>query len=443
MRRSFFFCSAAASSFLALSAAAQIPPAADLGDQQLLRQQERESQLRRRLEPEADVRLLPAETAQLPRLPANESPCFVIRRIELVGDMADRFADLVDIAHRTGDGSVDKVTGRCIGSAGIGIAIRRLQNELVRRGFVTTRVLAGPQDLRSGVLSLTLSPGRVRDIRFAAGTSSRATTWNAAPLQPGDLLNLRAIEQALENFKRVPSADADIRIEPAVGANARPGDSDVVIDWRQDFPLRVNLSLDNSGLKSTGRYQGAVTLSWDHALTLNDLFYASVNRSLFETSPDPRGTEGHTVHYSLPFGYWMLGATASRSEYRQPVANLQGITVYGGESANQELRLSRVLSRDATRKTTGHLSVWARRSDNDVGGLQMQVQHRQTAGWEAGLAHREILGDATLDLNAAYRRGTGAFGATRLANEDSEGSTRLELMQVGALYNLPFALASQ
>ena len=443
MRRILISCSVLLPFCFALGAAAQVPSVTDPGDQQLLRQQEREAELRNRLEPAADVRLRPAETAQVPRVPADESPCFVIRRIVLTGEMADRFAGLVDSAHRAGDSGDDQLVGRCIGSTGIGIAIRRMQNELVRQGYVTTRVLAGPQDLGTGVLTLTLVPGRVRAIRFADGTASRATMWNAAPLQPGELLNLRAIEQALENFKRVPSADADIRIEPSAGSDARPGDSDVVIVWRQGFPLRVNLSVDNAGLKSTGRYLGALTLSWDHALTLNDLLYVSVNRSLFESSPGPRGTEGHTVHYSLPFGYWLLGATASSNEYRQPVANPQGTTVYSGESANQELKLSRVLARDATRKTIGHLSAWARQSDNDVGGLQIQVQHRQTAGWEAGLTHREILGDATLDLNAAYRRGTGAFGATRLDSEASEGSTRLELMQVGALYNLPFALAGQ
>ncbi len=443
MRPIFFFCAVVVSFFFVWSAAAQTPAAIDPGDQQLLRQQERESQLRRRLEPDAEVRLKSAETPPAPRLPANESPCFMITRIALAGEMAERFADLIDAANYAGDGSADPLTGRCVGSTSIGIALRRLQNELVRRGFVTTRVLAGPQDLGAEVLTLTLIPGRVRSIRFADGTSSRATQWNATPLQPGDLLNLRALEQTLENFKRVPSAEADIRIVPAVGTDVRPGDSDIVVEWRQEFPLRLNLAIDNSGLKSTGRYQGAVTISWDHALTLNDLLYVSINRSLFEDSPGPRGTNGHTVHYALPLGYWLLGATASRNEYRQPVANQQGTTVYSGDSTNQELRLSRVLARDATRKTTAHLSAWARQSDNDIDGLRMLVQHRQTAGWEAGLAHRELLGDATLDLNAAYRRGTGAFGATRLINEDTEGSTRPQLLQLGAFYHLPFALAGR
>jgi len=179
--------------------------------------------LRQQLESRPDIQLQPSLAAQPPRLPANESPCFIISRIALVGETADRFTDITEVANYAADGSRDAVTGSCIGSTGIGITIRRLQNELLRRGYVTTRVLAGPQDLTHGALTVTLIPGRVHAIRFAENTSTRATIANAIPMQTGDLLNLRAIEQALENLKRVPTTEADIRIEPANGGDVRLG----------------------------------------------------------------------------------------------------------------------------------------------------------------------------------------------------------------------------
>ena len=185
---------------------------------------------------------------------------------------------------------------------------------------------------------------------------------------------------------------------------------DVVIQWRQRFPFRVNLTTDNSGLESTGRYQGGLTLSYDHALTLNDLFYVSLNRSLFEPAPGPRGTNSNTVHYSLPFGYWLLGLTVGGSQYRQAVANVYGTTVYSGESANQELKLSRILARDANSRTVAYLSTWAKQARNFVGDLELSVQRRQLGGFEAGLTHRQVMGPATLDLNAGYRRGSSIFG---------------------------------
>src|SRR5690606_36095447 len=96
---------------------------------------------------------------------------------------------------------------------------------------------------------------------------------NALPVQSGDILNLRAIEQGLENLKRVPTAEADIQIVPA----ELPGESDVLVQWTQAFPFRLTTSVDDSGTRATGKYQGSVTVSYDHWLTLNDLFYVSFN----------------------------------------------------------------------------------------------------------------------------------------------------------------------
>ncbi|KAB8045943.1 ShlB/FhaC/HecB family hemolysin secretion/activation protein, partial [Janthinobacterium sp. FT14W] len=83
------------------------------------------------------------------------------------------------------------------------------------------------------------------------GTHPRATWWNAVPARPGDLLNVRDTEQALENFKRVPTAEADIQIMPAEGGNAKPGESDLQIQWKQGLPFRLALGLDDGGSRST------------------------------------------------------------------------------------------------------------------------------------------------------------------------------------------------
>ena len=114
--------------------------------------------------------------------------------------------------------------------------MKRVQNALIAQGYVTTRVLIKPQDPKPGVLTLTLIPGRIHAIRFADPASWRARWFNALPARPGDVLNLRDIEQALENFKRVPTADADIQIEPA-GAD---GESDLVIAWKETLPIRLS-----------------------------------------------------------------------------------------------------------------------------------------------------------------------------------------------------------
>ncbi|MCS4280916.1 ShlB/FhaC/HecB family hemolysin secretion/activation protein [Stenotrophomonas rhizophila] len=426
---------AAALALICLPASAQQLPAPD---QELLRQQERERALREQLETRPDARLQDAPVAAPERLPQEEAPCFVIERISLGGEQAERFQWALAAANVNGDPAL----GRCLGTTGINVVMSRVQNAIVERGFVTTRVLAQPQDLTTGALELTLVPGTLRQIRFAEGTHRDATMWNAIPARSGDLLNLRDIEQGLENFKRVPTAEADIQISPAEGADAAPGQSDLVVQWSQQRLVRFNLSLDDSGSKATGKTQAGATMSLDHALRQNDLFYVNLNHDVF--SGGKRGTKGFTFHYSVPVGYWLFGATRSGYEYEQTVAGNQQSYLYSGESYNAEVRATRLLFRTASSKTSMYLRAWERDSRNFIDDTEILVQRRRMGGWELGLNHRHFIGQATLDGTFGFRRGTGAFGSIAAPEElFGEATSHPKIYFADAQLSVPFQLGQQ
>lgn len=73
--------------------------------------QERETQLREQQEKARDVRLT-APTAQVQRLPAQESPCFLIRQLELRGKDAQQFSWVLD--QLTGTQQGDSPLRKCI-----------------------------------------------------------------------------------------------------------------------------------------------------------------------------------------------------------------------------------------------------------------------------------------------------------------------------------------
>ena len=404
----------------------------DFAAQELLRQQQRERALREQQEPSPDARR-PAVAPEKERLPEAETPCFSIDTIVLKSDSPQ-----FDWALAAADPDDDPASGRCLGSIGISLVMKRIQNAIIERGFVTTRVLAEAQDLTTGVLTLTVFPGRVRAVRFSANSDERSYASNAVPIKPGDLLNLRDIEQALENFKRIPTAEADIEIVPGEQA----GDSDLVITWKQDFPLRLTLSADDGGLQATGKYQGGVTISADNLLGLNDLFYASFNHDLDGGSA--RGTRGYTAHYSLPWDYWLLGATASANRYHQTVAGASQRYDYSGTSENYEIRLTRTLRRDANSKTRATLRGYLTESSNFIDDTEVDVQHRRMAGWEAALEHRAFIAQSTVDLKLAYRRGTGAFAALPAPEEAfGEGTSRPIVVSAEGSLVVPFKLGGQ
>ena len=401
--------------------------AIDAREQQ--RQQARERALLEQNTPQADARLSRPE-AVLPDYPVNESPCFTINRLALVGDAAGRFQWALDAAA--------DARGRCLGSQGIVLAINKVQNAILAKGYVTTRVMAQEQDLTTGVLTLTLQPGRIGDIRFEEPVSWRGRLWNAIPASRGDILSLRDIEQGLENFRRVPSANADIKIVPG----AQEATSDLQVNWHEGRPVRLSLGLDDSGSKSTGRYLGSATMALDAPFAQNDLFYANIGKDLFQHGPF--GNRLHTLNYFFPVGYWAFSANYNDYTYHQNIPNANEVLRYSGKSDNIQLTVSRLLYRDQSHKTTLNLRGYRKHSTNHVDDVELTQQKRRTAGWEIGVNQRSYLGRNTLDANISWRRGTGALGALRAPEEvNHDGSARTGMLLGDVGFNLPFTWGEQ
>ena len=241
---------------IALPTLAHAQTAPDISIEQLRRAQERESLQRKQLEIEPDLYSVKMPGTLPVLLPKDESPCFAISMVELNASDQHQFEWL--LAHSDGHAHLSKpdpIQGRCLGVQGIQTVVDRLQNALIERGYTTSRVLAGQQNLQSGTLTLNLVLGYVGEIRWAQGAGQRGSRWNTVPANNGDVLNLRNIEQALENYKRVPSAEADIQIVPGT----KPGTSDLVIVHQQPMPFRLSVTADDSGTRSTGKYQGSLS----------------------------------------------------------------------------------------------------------------------------------------------------------------------------------------
>lgn len=418
----------------------------DPGAQELLRQQERERALREQQESRPDVRLENSQGEKGERLPAQEQPCVRIDRIVLEGEGAKGFQWALAAA----DPREDPASGRCLGTEGINVVMKRVQNAIIARGYVTTRVLSAPQDLNTGTLTLSVVPGRFRDAVFSEADARHPAIANALPIRSGNLLNLRDIEQGLENLQRVPTVSADIKIAPADGEGAAPGQSDLQIDWKQRSPVRASVTLDDTGSRGTGKLQANATLSLDNPMGLNELFYVSAGRGVF--NGQGKDTNSWTAHYDVPYGYWLFGATASAYDYRQTVVGAYESYDYSGRSGNAEARVDRLLLRNAKTKLGIYGRGWQRTSKNYIDDTEIEVQRRRTSGWELGMTHKQFIGAATLDTTLAYRRGTGAFHALRSPEEMAqawdptlplEGTSRMKVITADAQFSVPFQLGKQ
>jgi hemolysin activation/secretion protein len=109
---------------------------------------------------------------------------------------------------------IRQAENNCIGVKGIKAIHTAVQNRLISHGFITTRVLIPEQNLHKGTLTLRILPGRVSDVIIQDQSGLPVHRWNNVPQGPDDLLDLRGLEQGLENLQRIPGSQASIRLVP-------------------------------------------------------------------------------------------------------------------------------------------------------------------------------------------------------------------------------------
>ncbi|WP_455883883.1 POTRA domain-containing protein, partial [Pseudomonas putida] len=180
----------------------------------------------RRLE---ELKDLPGKTAApaKPTAPAD-TRCFLIQTIELAG------ADALSAGER--DSLLKPYIGECLGVAQLNDLLKVITDHYLAKGLVTSRAYLPQQNLASGNLKVQVVEGRLEGVKGAQGSGiSERQLAMSFPGKPGDLLNLREIEQMVDQLNRLPSNQAQMELAPG----KEVGGSDVLVKNTPQKPWRV------------------------------------------------------------------------------------------------------------------------------------------------------------------------------------------------------------
>jgi hemolysin activation/secretion protein len=352
----------------------------------------------------------------------------LIHTLKLEGDAVQQFTWLQD--------RLKPYAGRKIGVKGIDLIVKRLTEALIDKGYITSRIVVPEQNLSTGVLTLRLIPGRIGRIRFSrAGVQGN---WHTAfPVKPGDILNLRDLEQGLEQLKRVPSHDVNFQLVPG----KHPGESDIVITLKTTNPYNLTFSLDDSGTTETGKLQTTQTLSLYDLFAVNDILTISEN-SDGDRAGTARGTQGDSIGFSLPFGNSTFSFTSSRYQYHQTVYGGTQDLISSGQNACMDFHLSQLLYRDQVSKTSLELGLIKTHIRNYLDDTEIGNQRQDTTDLEIGLSHRHYFGSAILDAQLTNRQGTSWFGAQPDSTTPGMPTTRYNMWLLDTTYTTPVVLGT-
>jgi len=410
-------------------------------EQQQQVQQQRDAQQRAATVAAPVVRSAAPAAGEWPVLPV-ETPCFRIDSFAV--DVPDTLPE-IDRAKGASALPMDPFAflhewlrhyeGQCVGKQSLDLLTRGLQGVILSRGYITTRVLLPAQDLSKGTLRFALIPGAIRNLKFA-DANTRGTLKSAFPARDGDVLQLRDLEQGLEQMKRVPNQDATMQIAPGTS----PGESDVVVTVKRTKPWSLVVSADNSGTDETGRYIGNVSLGLYNLLGLNDVLSGGFNQDLQFGNHD-LGTHGWNASYAVPWGYWTGTLYGYTNTYYQQVAGVNHTFVSSGNAHTAGLKLERVLRRSQNDVTGVEFQLIKRWGASFIEDTEIPQQYRDNTFIEAGLTNRHYFGAAQFDGTLAYRQGVGGLGA--MPDTPGGPTYRFKMATLDANLSVPFALAGQ
>src|SRR3954454_5281565 len=374
-----------------LEAAAQTPRVRDEGRQLLEEQRARDREERLLQEtpvPQVATSLqLPADPAD-PDAVADAEPLFLIQRIALKDNSL-----LTDTEVRA---LIKPFIGKRLGVNRINLLLRRLTRAYLDRGYITTRVYVGRQNLATGTLEVTVVEGRIEDIRINAEepTSHRGLRL-AFPTGKGLTLRLQDLEQGIDQLNRLPSNNAELQIGPG----EKPGTSIVNINNQPQSRFRGVVGADNYGQDVTG--QGRLRLG----LEADNLF--GLYESYGLTYVGSRDTNAVLLSSSLPVGYNTFSYNYYYSEFVNVIADT---AVLFGRSQGHTFAWNRVLERGPSGKSSVDVSLGLRESRRDVNDIELTPQRLTVLRMGANRLQRFSRGFVLVD--GGVSAGLNGLGAT-------------------------------
>lgn len=296
--------------------------------------------------------------------------------------------------------------GKCLSVGDIEKLLSEILKAYIDRGYITVRPYVKAQDLSRGVLEILIVEGSVEKIRLEDGGKGSINLTTAFPFVEGKTLNLRDIEQGLDQVNRLASNGATMQIVPGTEA----GDSAITIINNPTSPLGGSISMDNQGSDSTGKAQLGATINLDHPLGLNDFVTYTHRESIFENR-DNKLTKMDSVFYSAPFGYALFSFSYNHSEYVTAIETTGAEMHATGTNGSYNGRLDLVVYRDQSQKLTTSTAFTFKSAKNYLDGNYLEVSSRDLSIFDFDLNWNGRLVGSIINLGAGYSKGLAVLDA--------------------------------
>lgn len=309
---------------------------------------------------------------------------------------------------------IDKIIkpylNKCLTVDDINKILNTITNAYIDAGYITSGAyLISPQPkLNDGILQIKIVEGTIT--KFTGITEAERKT--AFPWVLGSILNLRDIEQGLDQMNRLSFNHTKMEIKANEDAN---GTSQIVITNERESPTSVSVFTDDLGSKSTGEYRLGVGVVEDNLFGINDQLNLNYTNSVSGNSD--KYSRALSLGFSVPLGYWSITNNTSYSEYKTYMKlPISGEKLYSyGDNFTDSFIIDKVISRGQKYKLSVSVGVNFKSPNNYTKVLDIKtkngVSSRLLSDVEYGLPMTFYFNRGVVFAKPSFVDGVDLFGA--------------------------------
>lgn len=301
---------------------------------------------------------------------SDSNVCFDIREITVENVTVFSQAEI--------EGITFSFENQCIGLNKINMLVAALSNLYLSKGYVTSRAYIQPQDLSDGELNILVLEGFIERFLTDDNQLTQTQLTLAFPDRENNLLNLRDLEQGLENLNRLGQNQSTTTLIPG----ETQGSSVVRVDNQNYAPWRGSIGINNTGSEDLGLYQFDASFIYENLLGVNDSFVTSVSSNVGEHKLPQSTSRSYSIINSIPYGYWLFSLSNSYYEYEQTVLGASIDFITHGSSFNSSIVAQNTFYRGTRDKLNLSASFTRKESRNYIEDVFLDTSSRTIHVWD-------------------------------------------------------------
>ena len=284
-----------------------------------------------------------------------------------------------------------------------------IQNTYIRKGYITTKPYPKPgQNIASGTLIIQVEEGRIAAIVDESGETPMAIRM-AFPFMKGKVLNIRDLEQGLDQMNRLVSNRVKLNLVPQDPSNGYGTIVNVIqltpAQSKQWVSMHVSDTMDALQL-----YPQRLTIGRDNLLGMNDQWQLSFMQ---DTGPTQQ-SNGTWLTMGIPFGYTLGTVSYSKFQYHQLQHGLFRHFNLAGTTERLALAGAQTIHRTQLSKVDGTIQLTQTKTKHTIEDVVNEVGSRTLTVADIGV-NATVHGwlGATWFVDLRYHKGLRFWGAPK------------------------------